>query len=60
MTLVDTATAAAAAGVKPAVIRLWVHRKKLAPTLTIAGQHRFRLDHVLAASHDRRTVDNTQ
>lgn len=31
MTLVDTATAAAAVGVKPATIRQWVHRGRLTP-----------------------------
>lgn len=57
MILVDTATAAAARGVRPAVIRLWVYRGKLTPVAVVNGRHLYDLAAV-AAVRDNRTVDN--
>lgn len=57
MTLVDTATAAVAAGVTQGAIRRWVSLGKLKPVVT--KPHRYRLDDLLAVK-DRRRVDNTE
>lgn len=43
MTLVDTATAALAAGVQPATIRQWVHRHHLAIAAKDRGRNLYRL-----------------
>lgn len=48
MTLVDTATAAAAAKVRPATIRWWVHKGYLPAQITPHG-NRYTLADVLAA-----------
>lgn len=57
MTLIDTATAAVAAGVKPATIRWWVHRGYL-PAQQTRGGNRYQLADVLAAV-DRTTTRPT-
>lgn len=48
MTLVDTATAAVAAGVRPATIHWWVHKGYL-PAQTTPRGNRYQLADVFAA-----------
>lgn len=55
MTLIDTDTAALAAGVTPATIRQWVTRGKLHPAAT--RPHRYRITD-LTAIRDKRRLDS--